>query len=109
MNRPESKDQEQFVNWDAARDRIAAAKAALESEASPEILERIWGQRAAQLAKPPVAEEEGYPVRRLESPLHESCRQSVDSTEQLLVCKLSRIRSVPKRQSQFVLRDLARD
>jgi purine-binding chemotaxis protein CheW len=56
------KDQENLVNWDAARDRIAAAKAALESEASPEILERIWAQRATQLAKPPVAEEEGEQI-----------------------------------------------
>ena len=46
-------------DWEAIHRRIAATSAALESlgEADPEIVERIWAQRAAQLAKPIVEEE----------------------------------------------------
>ena len=43
------------------RGRIAAVSAALEEMegADPELVERIWDQRAAQLAKPPEREEAG--------------------------------------------------
>jgi purine-binding chemotaxis protein CheW len=52
---------ENTFDWEAIHQRITATSAALESlgEADPEIVERIWAQRAAQLAKPLVAEEAG--------------------------------------------------
>lgn len=54
-------DQKRAFDWDGVRGRIAAVSAALEEleGADPELVERIWAQRAAQLAKPPAREEEG--------------------------------------------------
>ena len=48
-------------DWEAARQRLAASQDALaaSSELSPEALERIWAQRAAQLAQAPLQEEAG--------------------------------------------------
>ena len=48
-------------DWEAARQRLAASKAAMVAgnEMSPENLEHIWAQRAAQLAKAPGEEEIG--------------------------------------------------
>ena len=54
-------EKEQIFDWEGVRQRIAATKAALEkvSETPPEVLDRIWSQRAAQFAKIPVEEESG--------------------------------------------------
>jgi purine-binding chemotaxis protein CheW len=54
-------DEKHIFDWDGARERIAAVGQALEvmEGAAPEMVERIWAQRAAQLAKPPTREEKG--------------------------------------------------
>jgi purine-binding chemotaxis protein CheW len=54
-------DEKHTFDWDGVRGRIAAVSAALEEMegTDPEMVERIWAQRAAQLAKPPAREEKG--------------------------------------------------
>jgi purine-binding chemotaxis protein CheW len=56
--------QKRTFDWDGVRGRIAAVGAALEemAGADPDLVERIWAQRAAQLAKPPEREEEGKQI-----------------------------------------------
>jgi purine-binding chemotaxis protein CheW len=56
--------QKRAFDWDAASKRIAAVSAALEEmkNADPEMVERVWAQRAAQLAKPLEREEEGTQI-----------------------------------------------
>ncbi|MBN1811165.1 MAG: purine-binding chemotaxis protein CheW [Anaerolineae bacterium] len=56
--------QKHAFDWDGVRGRIAAVRAALEEieGADPELVERIWAQRAAQLAKSPAHKEEGGQV-----------------------------------------------
>ncbi len=51
-------------DWEQARERISAGFTAMssENETSPEILERIWAQRASQLAQVPASEDEGEQV-----------------------------------------------
>jgi len=58
------RDQKRAFDWDGVRGRIAAVSSALEGMESsdPATAERIWAQRAAQLAKPPQREEEGGQV-----------------------------------------------
>jgi purine-binding chemotaxis protein CheW len=58
------RDGERAFDWDDVRGRIAAVNTALEemSEVEPELVERIWAQRAAQLAKPPEREEKGEQI-----------------------------------------------
>ena len=48
-------------DWEAIRQRVAEANTALEEsiEISPEELEQIWAQRAANLARAPTDEDEG--------------------------------------------------
>jgi purine-binding chemotaxis protein CheW len=57
----QERDQKRAFDWDGVHGRIAAVSAALEEMegAAPELVERIWAQRAAQLARPPAREEEG--------------------------------------------------
>jgi purine-binding chemotaxis protein CheW len=57
----EGREQKRTFDWEGVRGRIAAVSTALEKMEStdPEIVENIWSQRAAQLAKPPAREEEG--------------------------------------------------
>ncbi len=52
-------------DWEAIRRRVAEASAALEEsiEVSPEDLERVWAQRAADLAQVPVKEDAGTQVK----------------------------------------------
>jgi purine-binding chemotaxis protein CheW len=58
------RDGERAFDWDDVRGRIAAVNTALEemSEVEPELVERIWARRAAQLAKPPEREEKGEQI-----------------------------------------------
>jgi purine-binding chemotaxis protein CheW len=58
------KGQERAIDGEGARQRIAKARAALKEigETKPELVKRIWEQRAAQLAKPPTQEQEGERV-----------------------------------------------
>jgi len=51
-------------DWEAIRQRVAEASAALEesTEISPEELEQIWAQRAANLARAPIDEDEGEQI-----------------------------------------------
>lgn len=58
-NKPNKK--ARSFDWETTRQRLAASEAALTSskETSLENLERIWAQRAAQLAKAPAQEEAG--------------------------------------------------
>lgn len=51
-------------DWEDVRQRLAAVSAALTGldEAAPEVVQRIWARRAAQLAKVPVQEEEGEQI-----------------------------------------------
>jgi purine-binding chemotaxis protein CheW len=58
------RNQKRTFDWDGVRERIAAVNTALQEmeDADPELVERIWAQRAAQLAKPPAREEEGGQV-----------------------------------------------
>jgi purine-binding chemotaxis protein CheW len=55
------KDQKGTFDWEAVRQQIAQASATLEGtgEIAPELMQRVWAQRAAQLAKPQVREEAG--------------------------------------------------
>jgi purine-binding chemotaxis protein CheW len=55
------KGQRRAFDWESARKQITKASAALEGigEIEPELMQRIWAQRAAQLAKPPIQEKEG--------------------------------------------------
>ena len=48
-------------DWEAVRQQIAKANAALKGtgEIAPELMQRVWAQRAAQLAKPPLQEKAG--------------------------------------------------
>lgn len=57
--------QEHGFDWDAIRQRVAEATAAMEEsiEASPEELRRIWAQRAADLAQAPAERDEGEHIR----------------------------------------------
>jgi purine-binding chemotaxis protein CheW len=59
--------QKDTFDWEGARQRIAAVEAALAGvgEASPEVTERIWARRAAQLARMPVEEDVGEQVALL--------------------------------------------
>jgi purine-binding chemotaxis protein CheW len=58
------RDQKRDFDWDGVRERIAAVNTALEEmeDSDPELVKRIWAQRATQLAKPPAREEEGGQV-----------------------------------------------
>jgi purine-binding chemotaxis protein CheW len=58
------RNQKRTFDWDGVRERIAAVNTALQEmeDADPELVERIWAQRAAQLAKPPARKEEGGQV-----------------------------------------------
>ncbi len=51
-------------DWEDVRQRLAAVSAALAglNEAPPEVRQRIWARRAAQLARVPVQEEEGEQI-----------------------------------------------
>jgi len=51
----------QDFDWENVRQRLAAVSAALAGldETAPEVVQRIWARRAAQLARVPVQEEEG--------------------------------------------------
>lgn len=51
-------------DWEIARQRIAAANAALAGldETAPEVVQQIWARRAAQLAEVPIQEEEGEQI-----------------------------------------------
>jgi purine-binding chemotaxis protein CheW len=57
-------DQKRAFDWDSMQERIAAVSAALVEmkDADPEMAERVWAQRAAQLAKPPERAEEGAQI-----------------------------------------------
>lgn len=62
-NQPDTERRRTF-DWESIHQRIAATGAALDSlgEADPEIVERIWAQRATQLAKPLIEEDTGEHV-----------------------------------------------
>lgn len=57
--------QEHGFDWEAVRQRVAQVTAAMEEsiELSREELERIWAQRAVDLAQVPVEEDEGEQIR----------------------------------------------
>lgn len=57
--------QERSFDWEAVRRRVAEASAALEEsiEISPEELQQVWAQRAADLARVPVEEDKGEQIR----------------------------------------------
>jgi purine-binding chemotaxis protein CheW len=56
---------EHGFDWEAVRQRVAQVTAAMEEsiELSREDLERIWAQRAADLAQVPVEEDKGEQIR----------------------------------------------
>lgn len=58
------KGQKRTFDWESARQQTTKASATLEEigEIETESMQRIWAQRAAQLAKPPVREEEGEKI-----------------------------------------------
>jgi len=58
------KGQKRTFDWESAHRQITKASAALEGigEIEPELMQRVWAQRASQLAKPPVREEEGEKI-----------------------------------------------
>jgi purine-binding chemotaxis protein CheW len=58
-------EQEHGFDWDAIRQRVAEATAAMEEsiEVSPEDLRRIWAQRATDLAQAPAEMDEGEHIR----------------------------------------------
>jgi purine-binding chemotaxis protein CheW len=60
----EGQEQKRAFDWEGVRGRIAAVSVALDEMqgTDPEMVERIWSQRAAQLAKPPAREEAGRQV-----------------------------------------------
>jgi purine-binding chemotaxis protein CheW len=57
--------QEHGFDWDAIRQRVAEATAAMEEsiEMSPEELQRTWARRAAELARAPAERDEGEHIR----------------------------------------------
>jgi purine-binding chemotaxis protein CheW len=61
MKTAQTPEPETRIDWEAMRQRIAEMGAVLAGadEISPEALQRIWAQRAAQLAQLPVQEDEG--------------------------------------------------
>ncbi|MBN1978315.1 MAG: purine-binding chemotaxis protein CheW [Anaerolineae bacterium] len=64
MGENDLKSQKRAFDGEGARQRIAKASTALKgiNETDPELIKRIWAQRAAQLAKPPTREEKGDQV-----------------------------------------------
>lgn len=60
-DRDRERERKRTFDWEGVRGRIAAVSTALEEMESsdPEMAERIWAQRAAQLAKLPEREEKG--------------------------------------------------
>jgi purine-binding chemotaxis protein CheW len=57
--------QSRSFDWEEIRRRIATAEAALVEidQSTPEVMERIWARRAAQLAQVPPQEDEGEQMR----------------------------------------------
>ena len=63
LDDPQSKIQH-LIDWESVHQRIASVGAALEEwgEASPEVRQRAWARRAAQLAAVPIQEDMGEQV-----------------------------------------------
>jgi purine-binding chemotaxis protein CheW len=57
-------EREHAFDWEGIRQRLATINATLAGlgEPEPEMMEQVWAQRAAQLARPPEHEEEGEQI-----------------------------------------------